>query len=174
MADKELIKDIRSGMSNAELIKKHGITPSRLNMLLRNLPALDDDDDVQFDEPLPAFREGREGFVWVCPACKMPQEREFNECPQCGVLVSKFARNMEKKAAIEETRKKKRFQALVQILSASMWSIVVMIFVWLQGLDVILVTGSWKLLVVLPLLVFPWFFLFFLWLRPWDWKDIHG
>jgi tellurite resistance protein len=27
---------------------------------------------------------------WRCPACNMPQFREFDECPQCGIIVSKF------------------------------------------------------------------------------------
>ena len=28
--------------------------------------------------------------IWRCPACHMPQFHEFDECPQCGVIVSKF------------------------------------------------------------------------------------
>jgi uncharacterized membrane protein YebE (DUF533 family) len=28
--------------------------------------------------------------VWRCPACHMPQFKEYDECPQCGVIVSKF------------------------------------------------------------------------------------
>ncbi|MBI5569598.1 MAG: hypothetical protein HY914_06590 [Desulfomonile tiedjei] len=32
----------------------------------------------------------REGKIWRCPACHMPQFQEFEECPQCGIIVSKF------------------------------------------------------------------------------------
>ena len=28
--------------------------------------------------------------MWRCPACHMPQFQAFDECPQCGVIVSKF------------------------------------------------------------------------------------
>ncbi len=28
--------------------------------------------------------------IWRCPACHMPQFQEFDECPQCGVIVAKF------------------------------------------------------------------------------------
>ncbi len=50
----------------------------------------------------------------------------------------------------------------------------VMIFVWAQAMDILLVLGSWKLVILVLIIVFPVFFLFFLWLKPWDWKDIHG
>jgi len=32
---------------------------------------------------------------WVCPACKKPFTSEFNECPNCGVIVSKFLKRQE-------------------------------------------------------------------------------
>jgi tellurite resistance protein len=28
--------------------------------------------------------------IWRCPACHMPQFQDFDECPQCGVIVAKF------------------------------------------------------------------------------------
>jgi|GEM_PF-2930575 len=28
--------------------------------------------------------------IWRCPACRKPQFQEFEECPQCGVIVSKY------------------------------------------------------------------------------------
>lgn len=38
----------------------------------------------------PAGSRGPQKIVWVCPACEMPQSREYEECPQCGVIVSKY------------------------------------------------------------------------------------
>ncbi|MFH1116715.1 MAG: PilZ domain-containing protein [Pseudomonadota bacterium] len=29
-------------------------------------------------------------IAWVCPACDMPQTREYEECPQCGVIAAKY------------------------------------------------------------------------------------
>jgi hypothetical protein len=29
-------------------------------------------------------------IAWICPACEMPQNRVFSECPQCGIIVSKY------------------------------------------------------------------------------------
>ncbi len=33
--------------------------------------------------------------VWVCPACEMPQNKEFEECPQCGVIVTKYLAHLD-------------------------------------------------------------------------------
>ncbi|GEM_PF-599105 len=30
--------------------------------------------------------------IWICPFCKMPQPREYDECPQCGIIASKYHR----------------------------------------------------------------------------------
>ena len=32
----------------------------------------------------------RKESPWICPFCKMPQPREYDECPQCGIIVSKY------------------------------------------------------------------------------------
>ncbi len=33
--------------------------------------------------------------AWVCPACEMPQHKEYEECPQCGVIVSKYLSHLD-------------------------------------------------------------------------------
>ena len=38
---------------------------------------------------IPEVEEVQES-AWVCPFCKMPQPREYDECPQCGIIVSKY------------------------------------------------------------------------------------
>lgn len=43
----------------------------------------------------PASREPRHETVWVCPFCEMPQSGEFDECPQCGIIVSKYLFKLE-------------------------------------------------------------------------------
>ncbi|MDQ7782097.1 MAG: PilZ domain-containing protein [Desulfomonilaceae bacterium] len=35
------------------------------------------------------------GIHWVCPACEMPQNREYEECPQCGVIVAKYLSHLD-------------------------------------------------------------------------------
>jgi uncharacterized membrane protein YebE (DUF533 family) len=38
--------------------------------------------------------------VWRCPACHMPQFKKYDECPQCGVIVSKFNQRHPRDAGI--------------------------------------------------------------------------
>jgi len=33
--------------------------------------------------------------AWTCPFCNMPQTREFDECPQCGIIISKYMKHMD-------------------------------------------------------------------------------
>lgn len=43
----------------------------------------------------PGFRETPSEAVWTCPFCEMPQPEEFDECPQCGIIVSKYLFKLE-------------------------------------------------------------------------------
>jgi hypothetical protein len=51
-------------------------------------------------EPVPSDRSDREAdqtdSIWICPFCKMPQNREFDECPQCGIITSKYKNRMQR------------------------------------------------------------------------------
>jgi tellurite resistance protein len=39
-------------------------------------------------------------IIWRCPACNMPQFKEYDVCPQCGVIVSKFQRRRQPEPVI--------------------------------------------------------------------------
>jgi len=43
----------------------------------------------------PASCATENGAIWVCPFCEMPQPKEFEECPQCGIIVSKYLLKLE-------------------------------------------------------------------------------
>lgn len=40
--------------------------------------------------------------TWRCPACHMPQFQAFDECPQCGVIVSKFLEKRDRESGDRE------------------------------------------------------------------------
>jgi hypothetical protein len=42
-----------------------------------------------------ATKRRRNGAIWVYPFCEMPQNQEFDECPQCGIIVSKYLVKLE-------------------------------------------------------------------------------
>ncbi len=43
----------------------------------------------------PISGTARNKALWVCPFCEMPQSREFEECPQCGIIVAKYMSKLE-------------------------------------------------------------------------------
>ncbi len=43
----------------------------------------------------PASRKTGNKAIWTCPFCEMPQPEEFDECPQCGIIVSKYLSKLE-------------------------------------------------------------------------------
>lgn len=46
-------------------------------------------DESTVHDDLGSDEQNIEG-IWRCPACNMPQQHQFDECPQCGILVEKF------------------------------------------------------------------------------------
>jgi hypothetical protein len=94
---KEVLSDIRSGMTLSELKHKYGLSDKGAESLFRKLlakglvteeelPKSLEPDSVQ--EELP--REKNEKSVWRCPACGAPQDVQLAECPVCGVVAAKF------------------------------------------------------------------------------------
>ncbi len=114
----EVMRDLSEGMNDLALMEKHGLSANQLQVYLKKWSA--SGGRVQ---PIPdeqgAGTEGQGGLAWVCPACRKPQLQQFEECPQCGVLVSKYARHQETKAAEAENREKRHLTAIMQILRRS-------------------------------------------------------
>jgi rubrerythrin len=102
----EAARDIRSGMSNADLMKKYGISSNGLEDLFEQLvgEALILPSELQFRLSAIAGMANRGNSMdarrkptlsdhkeaWTCPACGRPQPQEYEECPVCGVIVAKF------------------------------------------------------------------------------------
>jgi len=87
---KQFVLDIRAGMNDSEMMEKYGLSAAALQGLFKKmlqgglLKQSELDDRMLTDERTVTLRTYR------CPACKMPQFFEFDECPQCGIIVSKF------------------------------------------------------------------------------------
>jgi rubrerythrin len=104
----EAARDIRSGVSNSDLMKKFGISPNGLEDLFEQLvgEALILPSELQFrlsslagtaNANPSGHKRGKETElssehkgVWKCPACGRTRDREYEECPMCGVIVAKF------------------------------------------------------------------------------------
>ncbi|MGO9121558.1 MAG: PilZ domain-containing protein [Desulfomonilaceae bacterium] len=61
----------------------------------------------------PDSRATRSEAIWTCPFCEMPQTEEFEECPQCGIIVSKYLFKLESNRSEVADTIEKRPRSLV-------------------------------------------------------------
>ncbi len=87
----EVMRDINSGMDDRALMEKYKLSTREINLLMKKLMAAKLISETELDE-LQLLWAQKRGSVWHCPACRMPQSHEFEECPQCGIIVAKFKR----------------------------------------------------------------------------------
>ncbi|HTY24655.1 MAG TPA: zinc-ribbon domain-containing protein [Desulfomonilaceae bacterium] len=85
----EVLKDVHSGMDDKALMQKYNLSIKDFNGLFQKLIESGLMKEVEFSE-LQLLWAQKDGRMWRCPACHMPQSHEFDECPQCGVIVSKI------------------------------------------------------------------------------------
>jgi hypothetical protein len=106
----EVVKDIRAGMADNDLMEKYHLGPKTLQSLFEKLleaGAIQQSDlDLRNSNPqeTPQVEQSTEksssGFT--CPACKMPQSKQFDECPQCGVIIPKFKEKQAKETEVKK------------------------------------------------------------------------
>jgi hypothetical protein len=72
-------EDILSGMDALSVKRKHGLSDDELQAAYQQCSGPQD----------PAAHEQR--TTWSCPACGVTQSHAMEECPRCGIVVSKFS-----------------------------------------------------------------------------------
>ncbi len=87
---KTALEDIRAGMSDSALMDKHKLSAMGLQSLFDKLLQAGVISRSELEERIPLSQKSVDIEIYRCPACGMPQFSEFDECPQCGVIVSKF------------------------------------------------------------------------------------
>ena len=91
---KQALTDIRSGMSDTELMEKYGLSDKGLQILLKKLVDVGHLKEHELQARSSATSAGVR-IAWKCPACGTPQTRAYDECPNCGVIVVKFQQRQE-------------------------------------------------------------------------------
>jgi hypothetical protein len=86
---REVLQDIHAGLDDMALMAKYNLSAKDFKSLCARLV---ETGRLTGDElsDLELLWSQKEGQVWHCPACHMPQSHEFEECPQCGILVAKY------------------------------------------------------------------------------------
>ncbi|MGB6065477.1 MAG: hypothetical protein WBG50_11755 [Desulfomonilaceae bacterium] len=110
----EVMRDIRGGMSSQDIMKKYNLSPKGLQSLFNKLvnagvlnqSQLPRSSNAMGPAPDPAPRHAAfteepkaqptvphtpvSFDAWRCPACGISQPEVPEECPKCGIVVSKF------------------------------------------------------------------------------------
>jgi hypothetical protein len=87
---KQVVRDIKSGMTDLQLMDRYSLSPRALQALSKKLVAAGLLTETEWEargKPPPAPNPNR---TYGCPACGVRQTRDFDECPYCGIIVSKY------------------------------------------------------------------------------------
>ncbi|WP_041286100.1 hypothetical protein [Desulfomonile tiedjei] len=120
----KIVADIRSGMSEMELMQKYGLSE---NGLKKTLGKLVDSGHLRENEiprrpsretsPVP---EPEKKVQFRCPSCDAEWTEDVDECPFCGVVIKKFLASRgvvrDVPAPSEDSSEKNWFSVIVSIL----------------------------------------------------------
>jgi hypothetical protein len=101
---RQIIEDIQSGMDNKTLMQKYQLSAHQLGAVIDKIAEKGLLRREDMDEWKPVTEEPTV-MSWKCPACHIPQPDEFEVCPQCGVIVSKFPAHQRAKLKEQENVK---------------------------------------------------------------------
>jgi rubredoxin len=122
---KELVEDIRAGMSPKEISEKHEIPENALRSVIEKLK------EAKRISPSEAARFLTIPILWRCRVCNSPQIKEGDVCPDCGALRSK--------PIVEEVEEEPRYAP---------WKS----FVWMAGFGVLVIAALIAYVVTRPVL----------------------
>ena len=110
ISGQEVVQDVNSGMDDSALMEKYKLSPRELDLLMKKLVEANRISEEEWSE-LQLLWAQKKGIAWHCPACRMPQAHEFDECPQCGIIVAKFKGKFrqEQSSPATENRQKQEF-----------------------------------------------------------------
>jgi len=144
---KQIVTDIRAGMDRTQLKRKYGLSDTALETVLRKLVAKGALSEVELrnrgltspseTEPVQGTAHG---YLWYCPACHQGQEREYDECPACGVVVAKFLARQKGEGPVE--RPSVETMDYREPSAASSWTPVVLSVVGVLVLGAVLLIWS--------------------------------
>jgi hypothetical protein len=71
-------------------MQKYDLTSRGIQQLFKKLLETNLLTKAEVEERTPLAERSIALEVFRCPACRLPQLHKFDECPQCGIVVSKF------------------------------------------------------------------------------------
>ena len=87
---KQVLQDIKAGMHENALMNKYRLSPGQLKSVMAKLEQAGLIEPPEPPAADPAEESPLYGPFFSCPACGLNQPGEYDECPRCGVVVSKY------------------------------------------------------------------------------------
>jgi hypothetical protein len=81
---REILKDIRGGASDPDLMKKYALSAQGLQSVFTKLVNSGVVTQVELDDRVPVSERTVDLGLFICPACGNIQGKEFVTCPRCG------------------------------------------------------------------------------------------
>ncbi|MGB6067500.1 MAG: hypothetical protein WBG50_22065 [Desulfomonilaceae bacterium] len=81
---KELLSDIRSGVSDQELMRKYSLSSQGLQSVFSKMVSARMITQAELDDRIPITERTVDLGLFICPACGNIQGKEFAVCPRCG------------------------------------------------------------------------------------------
>jgi hypothetical protein len=144
----ELVKDIRNGMDDAAIIKKHQISQDKLEIFFDKLIKAGVLTQAEIDA---RKRLLQTEVLFECPACGSKNVDYFEECPACGIVVSKFERKTGRKYLDRKTDNQPTKASPQPVSDSLVWVqafvplaaiLIDAAFSWLWSFWVVIVTNS--------------------------------
>ena len=104
LSAKEILAEVKSGLSNAQLMAKYGISGEALEKVLTKIVGSGLIEKTEFDLRMSDLKGDKDQLptYWKCPSCNMPQPLKCEVCPQCGIIVEKFVKDKAHGTVVEE------------------------------------------------------------------------
>jgi hypothetical protein len=84
---KEILRDIRAGASDSELMKKYALSAQGVQSVLTKLLNSKLVTQAELDDRVPVSERTVDLGLFICPACGNIQGREFVQCPRCNFIA---------------------------------------------------------------------------------------
>ena len=101
---REAATDIKSGMSDFILMEKYTLSTKGLQSLFQKLVDARLVSKSELSNRISLGEDSVALDIIKCPSCGMPQFGSFDECPQCGVIVSKYQQKLLNSSCVKTER----------------------------------------------------------------------
>ncbi len=81
---REVLRDIRSGLSDPDLMEKYTLSAQGLQSVFNKLVTARVITQAELDDRVPITERTVDLGLYICPACGNIQGKEFTICPRCG------------------------------------------------------------------------------------------